>query len=182
MSLGEAYEEVCRLLPRVPRAPEQPFPGGASDEELADLARRLDLELPIELADWLRVCKGEQIGPGGVFGARPDDEDGDIVAQLSRYPRWRVNGWLPIAGDGCGNCYVLLTSDMLAGFVGFVDVQSDPDFLDCVVASDLWRFLAFLFTRELGESRWPHDPDEVLAKDPELARATAELLPWNGDD
>lgn len=182
MRLGEAYEEVCRLLPRVPRAPERPFPGGASDQELADLERRLNVALPEDLAHWLRMCRGEPIGPGGVFGACPDDEADDIVARLAPYPRWRANGWLPVAGDGCGNCYVLLTSDVLAGFVGFVDVMADPDFLDCVVASDLWRFLAFLFTRELGESGWPHDPVEVLAKDPGLARATAELLPWNGDN
>jgi hypothetical protein len=87
----------------------------------------------------------------------------------------------PVAGDGLGNCHVLLTCDLLTGFVGFVDVKSDPDFLHCFVAPDLWRFLAFPFTRELGESGWPDDPVEVLAKEPGLARATAEPLPRNGD-
>lgn len=41
-----ARRDVLRLLPGVQRAPDQSFPGGASDEELADLQRRLGGPLP----------------------------------------------------------------------------------------------------------------------------------------
>ena len=181
MRTGDLYEQVSSLLHRVPRAPEQPFPGGASEAELADLARRLDIALPDDLATWLRVCKGEAIGPGGVFGARPDRESDDIAAVLALHPRWRTKGWLPVAGDGCGNYYVLFTTHPLAGFVGFIDTIADPDHLDYLVASNLWQFLLFLFERELGEPGWPFDARAVLAKDPGLAQAPAELVPWSSD-
>jgi cell wall assembly regulator SMI1 len=175
----DLYGQVCALLPQVPRAPEQPYPGGASEAELTDLARRLGTALPDDLAAWLRVCKGEAIGPGGVLGARPDHEAADMAARLALYPQWRSKGWLPVAGDGSGNCYVLLTTDPLAGFVAFVDTMADPDRLDHVVATNLWQFLLFLFKRELGGSGWPFDPQAVLAEDPDLARAPTGLLPWS---
>jgi hypothetical protein len=47
-----------------------------------------------------------------------------------------ANGWLAMAGEGCGNHYVLLTTEPPAGFVGAV---ADPDHLDYLVASNLWR-------------------------------------------
>jgi hypothetical protein len=38
------------------------------------------------------------------------------------FPGWVEQDWLPVAGDGCGNCYVL-TAD---GIVGFIDTMKDP--------------------------------------------------------
>jgi hypothetical protein len=61
-----AGQDVLRLLPRVQRAPEQPYPGGADDQELADVERRLGTPLPAVPIDWLRVCKSEAICAGGV--------------------------------------------------------------------------------------------------------------------
>ncbi|MBF9134962.1 SMI1/KNR4 family protein [Plantactinospora sp. S1510] len=180
MPAGDLSERVTRLLHQVPRAPEQPYPGGATDHELNDLTLRLGIPLPGELAAWLRLCKGEAIGPGGVFGARPDRETADIAAHLAWHPQWRARNWLPVAGDGCGNYYLLTTTGQLAGFVAFVDMTADPDRLEHVVASNLWQFLFFLFTRELGEPGWPFDPHSVLAEDPQIAGAPPELLPWTG--
>jgi hypothetical protein len=179
MHAGDLNQQVLWLLSRVPRAPEQPFPGGASKADLLDLTRRLGTALPNDLASWLRVCKGEAIGPGGVFGARPDRESVDVAATFALHPTWRAKGWLPVAGDGCGNCYVLLTTDPLTDFVGFIDTMADPDRIDYVVASNLWHFLFFLFRSELGEQSWPFDAHEVLAKDPGIAKAPATLLPWH---
>jgi cell wall assembly regulator SMI1 len=141
----DARRDVLRLLPETRRAPDQPYPGGADDQELADLERRLGVPLPEVLADWLRVCKGEAIGPGGVFGSRKDH---DIAAYLALFPRWRGLGWLPIAGDGCGNYYVLLTKGQLAGQVAFVDTISDPDNIDFIVGESLWTFLRSFLIRE----------------------------------
>ncbi len=93
------------------------------------------------------------------------------------YPHWRSNGWLPVAGDGSGNYYVLTTAP-LAGFVAFVDTADDPTRLDYLAATTLWQFLLFLFQRELGQPGWPFDPRTVLAEDPDLVQAPTELLPW----
>jgi cell wall assembly regulator SMI1 len=125
------------------------------------------------------VCKGEAIGPGGVFGARPDREFLDIAACLGLHPHWRFRNWLPVAGDGCGNYYVLVVTGSLAGFVGFIETIADDDAIDFVVASSLWQFLFFLFARELGEQGWPFEARSVLAEDPDVGRAPAELLAWN---
>jgi cell wall assembly regulator SMI1 len=174
----DLHEQVSGLLPQLPRAPEQPSPGGASEAELADLARRTQTSLPDDLTAWLQVCKGEAVGPGGVFGTRPDEDHLDIAAHLALHPQWRSNGWLPVAGDGSGNCYVLLTTDPLAGFVAFVDTADDPTRLAYLVATNLWQFLLFLFKYELGQSGWPFNPQAVLAEDPNLAQAPTDLLPW----
>ncbi|MEV4134206.1 SMI1/KNR4 family protein [Dactylosporangium sp. NPDC049742] len=143
----EARQDVLRLLAGVQRAPEQPFPGGADEQELADLERRLGGPLPAVLVDWLRVCKGEAICAGGVYGARPDRASLDIAERLALYPRWREFGWLPVAGDGCGNVYVLLTRGELAGQVAFVDTMADADGIEAVEADSLWTFLRSLLIR-----------------------------------
>jgi hypothetical protein len=75
--------------------------------ELVAGAARLGHPLPAALAAWLSVCNGAAIGPGGVFGQRPDERFLDIVSVRERHPGWRRQGWIPVAGDGCGNYYVL---------------------------------------------------------------------------
>ncbi|MDT5028557.1 MAG: hypothetical protein QOE61_4983 [Micromonosporaceae bacterium] len=171
-------DEVVRLMLEATRPPEEPYPGGATDDELRDLERRTGRPLPEPLLDWLRACKGEAIGPGGIYGARPDEPDHDIAHVLSMFPRWRDTGWIPVAGDGCGDYYILVTSGSLAGHVAFVD-QADMTSIDYLVAGDLWRFLRFLLQRDAGDRRWPFDQQMVLAADPALASAPSALLPWN---
>jgi hypothetical protein len=134
--------------------------------------------IPADVTTWLRICRGEAIGPGGVFGARPDLPAFDIERRLSDRPDWTGRGWLPIAGDGCGNVYVLIEHGHLAGMVGFVDTISDPDSIGYLAASDLWHFLRFLFAYDLGERGWPFQPRFVLAADPRIADAPVRLLPW----
>ncbi|MEH1166791.1 SMI1/KNR4 family protein [Micromonospora sp. CPCC 205539] len=143
----DARGDVQRLLLEVERAPEQPMPGGASDHELADLERRLGMPLPTVLAQWLRLCKGEAICAGGVFGARDGHDHLDIAAHRALHPRWRELGWLPVAGDGCGNYYVLISSGELAGKVAFVDTISDPNRVETVAGDNLWTFLRSLLLR-----------------------------------
>ena len=84
------------------------------------------------------------IGPGGVFGQRPDTPDVDMVRRRNLFPGWAELGWLPVAGDGCGNYYVLVED----GTVGFVDTMKDPDRLDRQVASDLLSFMIELLAHD----------------------------------
>ncbi|SFF89419.1 SMI1 / KNR4 family (SUKH-1) [Actinoplanes philippinensis] len=137
-----------RLLSRVQRPPERPFPGGADDQEIADLERRLGVPLPDSLVDWLRSCKGEAICAGGVLGARPDDESLDMATCLAMFPTWRDSGWLPVAGDGCGNYFVLVTSGELAGQVGFIDTIADPGSIESMEGRSLWVFLRRLLSQD----------------------------------
>jgi hypothetical protein len=134
-----ARGRIVELVRGAVRAPEDADVNGASSQELEGLERRLGRPLPGQLADWLRICRGAAIGPGGFFGNRPDRPSLDIPAYLGLFPEWADKRWLPVAGDGCGNYYVLLPS----GQVGFVDTISDsgavqsnphPDLYSCVEA------------------------------------------------
>jgi hypothetical protein len=46
-----------------------------------DLQARLGCSLPAVLRIWLSVCRGARIGPGGVFGPRPDDLGIDVASR-----------------------------------------------------------------------------------------------------
>jgi len=74
-----------------------------------------------------------------------------MAAQREFYPRWVELGWLPVAGDGCGNYYVLRDD----GAVGFVDTMKDPDQIDRQVAGDLLMFMTGLLAsdQESGSTR-----------------------------
>lgn len=104
------------------RAPEDEPPRGARPEELDDLQARLGCGLPAVLRVWPPVCRGARIGPGGVFGLRPGDPGIDVASRRAPYPEWAQLGWLPVAGDGCGNYYVLRED----GTVGFAGTMQDP--------------------------------------------------------
>ncbi|MGZ4428829.1 MAG: SMI1/KNR4 family protein [Nocardioidaceae bacterium] len=119
-------ERIVQLVHGAVRDPDEPGVLGAGDEDLEDLEVRLGHRLPPPLRQWLRICRGATIGPGGFFGNRPDKPSLDIPFYLSLFPEWKANRWLPIAGDGCGNYFVLLDS----GQVGFVDTMSDPDAIE----------------------------------------------------
>jgi hypothetical protein len=79
------------------RAPEDEPPRGAQPQELDDLQARLGCSLPAVLRIWLPVCRGARLGPGGVFGPRPDDHGMDVASR-----RGPVSGmgaaWLAACG------------------------------------------------------------------------------------
>jgi cell wall assembly regulator SMI1 len=178
MDFKSTRHEVARLVRAATREPGTSFPGGADDVEIADLQREVGLKLPPELVEWLRMCKGDVIGPGYLYGVRYSGRVTDIASVLERFPRWRERGWLPVAGDGSGDYYVLIARGDLIGYVAFVD-QSDLEILDYVVASNLWAFVRFLLTASAGDRRWPFDRDYVLGLDPGMADVPTGLQPWS---
>ncbi|SIM87955.1 hypothetical protein [Micromonospora cremea] len=101
-----------------------------------------------------------------------------MAFRAATYAGWLQLGWLPVAGDGFGNSYVLLIRGPLAGCVAFVEAIADPDEIAYVAASNLWTFLRFLFEKELGAKGWPFGSKVVLAADPDLAQIPGDLLPW----
>jgi cell wall assembly regulator SMI1 len=176
------YAAVLELLTRVPRPPEAPPPAGATEEQLDALDSALGYPTPDAVRGWLRACNGIIAGPGGLYGTQTALDFLDIESVLARYPQWQSAGWLPVAGDGTGNQYVVDTRREHLGTdaVFFVDVSADPDRLGYVVASGLRRFLLFLLEKEVGERRWPFDSGYTLDQDPDLAEVTPpELLPWH---
>ena len=67
------------------------------------------------------------------------------------FPEWAEQGWLPVAGDGCGNYYVLTADDT----VGFIDTMKDPGQIDRQAAGDLLSFMTGLLAgdQDIGRTR-----------------------------
>jgi hypothetical protein len=94
---------------------------------------------------------------------------------------WLDMAWIPIAGDGAGDYYMVgsAKSRQPEDLVFFVDVHEDPDAPTYLVGSDIWHFLVGPFSDELEERWWPFDRDRMLAFDPSLVSfAEAAPLPW----
>lgn len=149
VAADEALEVLRRLVAGAVRAPDDEPPRGAEPAELVDLEARLGCGIPPVLRAWLSICRGARIGPGGVFGARPDDPSMDMAWMRDLYPQWAGSDLLPVAGDGCGNYYILAAD----GTVGFMDTMADPDRIDRRVANDLLSFMTSLLASEQDPGR-----------------------------
>ncbi len=99
-----ALEVLRGLVAGAIRAPEEEAPRGAGPAEIDSLQVRLGCDILPTLRAWPSVCRGAGIGPGSVFGQRPDRPYPDMPRRRDSFPEWAEQGWLPVAGDGCGNC------------------------------------------------------------------------------
>ncbi len=133
-------EAIRHLVHTVPRAPEDAIPQGCTPEDLAGLEARTGLAIPPEMRDWLQYTNGPCIGPGGLFGIRPNRRSMDIEHYLGLFPAWAERRWLPVAGDGCGNYFVLECDVAQSRRVLFVDTHEDPQQGEAA-ADNLWAFL-----------------------------------------
>jgi hypothetical protein len=171
-------EQVRHLASRVPSPPNEPLPKGVSDDVISAFELRIGLAVPASLRELLQFVNGPCIGPRGLLGIATLRSSLDIEDVLQRYPHWRENCWIPVAGDGCGNYYVLNANESNAP-VYLVDTALDADHLAYAVGSSLWRFLWFLLNRELGSKGWPFSKDYVLSHDPEIAKCAFAPAPWD---
>lgn len=174
---------ICKLssvLANVPQPPGESLPSGASDAELNSFSDRTGIVLPNEFRQWLKFTNGACVGPGGLFGIRTALPFLDIETYFGMYPSWREKKWLPIAGDGCGNYYVIATqSEYGVGYpVLFIETFASSDLPAYIVASDLEHFLHFLFEKEIGNRTWPFDERTVTKKDPAILNFANVSLPW----
>ncbi|RYG57892.1 SMI1/KNR4 family protein [bacterium] len=180
--MQDLQQSVIGLLPLLPSAPGDRLPAGASPQQIAEFQQRVGVILPESLTEWLSVCNGPMVGPGGIFGVRPDLPFLDIENRWASLPAWCHRRHIPVASDGCGSNYLLgLASVDGLHPVFFLDhedegVTEEPSF---VVASNLWHFLRFLLSKELGEKGWPFNEEMVLGADPQLAKLEAWHLPWH---
>ncbi len=102
----------------------------------------------------------------------------DSLRILADYPQWREERWIPVAGDGCGNYYLLVPEPGRSCSVCFIDTISSPSELAYLAASDLWHFLTFLLQAEPEATGWPFNEEFVCGADPEIVACNAAVLPW----
>lgn len=173
-------DAMQELLAQVPKNPDEPLPGVLRDEELDGFARRTGITPPPDLRAWLKICNGPCVGPGGLFGIRNETRHLNIESILDVFPFWKSVKWIPIAGDGCGNYYVLPTQGEFGqGFpVLFIDTHETCESPAFIAASDLGHFLVFLLEKELGKGSWPFSERAVTAKDPAILGFSNAPLPW----
>jgi cell wall assembly regulator SMI1 len=171
---------IRELLNKVPKPPEDLLPQGVSDEDCDDFEKRTGITLPHDMRDWLKMANGPCVGPGGLFGIRPLRKHLDIESLLSLFPLWKTRKWIPIAGDGCGNYYVIPTQyDYGNGYpILFVEASSCADFPSYIVSSDVGHFLVFLLEKELGKQGWPFNERFVTELDPRIVHFKGVELPW----
>ena len=167
------------LLDRVPRAPGDSIPPGISMEVLDDFAARNALEIAPDLARWLSITNGPCVGPGGFFGVKTSHDFLDIEGIYQSYPQWLHKKWIPVAGDGCGNYYVILPCRGRWPVV-FIDTSRDPLVVEYVVASKMLIFVKAILEKELGTKGWPFEQRTVKQVDPELSLFSGALpMPWD---
>ena len=176
----DELEEVCELLKSVPNKPGQELPGGIGRSAIQDFAKRSGFEVPEVLFEWLGRCNGPLVGPGGLFGLGTSKKFLDMEHLLSLFPSWRRQNWIPVAGDGNGNYYVL-TRARGRWPVVFIETSTDSDVAAFVVASDLPKFLKALLSKEGGKNvGWPFKKSVVLANDPDISYFGEDFpLPWD---
>lgn len=175
-----AITDLINLARRAPSPPGQELTG-ASEMEIQSLENEIGRTLSPGFRQWLSVVNGAMLGPGGIFGIRNSRDVLSITEYLDLFPEWKSAGWIPIAGDGLGNYWVVVPQGPDGGpdWVAFVDVHEDPATVDRYFASSVPRFIEFLLKSELGETRWPADREYDLEQDPPLSAAPAEKGPWS---
>lgn len=177
-------EQISELLYQVPRPPEDSIPSGVTDEEIAQFEERTGIVVPAVLRSWLSVTNGPCVGPGGFYGIHPLRSHLDIEEYLTRYPNWNKRQWIPVAGDGCGNHYIMPTQNEFGlGYpVLFIDVGRAVDSPSYVVASDLEHFIVGILRKEIGSTGWPFSRDNTLTFDPQLSEYHGVPFPWEETD
>ena len=177
-------EQISELLDQVPKPPEDSIPTGVTDEEIAQFEERTGLAVPAVFRSWLRFTNGPCVGPGGFYGILPLRSHLDIEEYLARFPNWKKRRWIPVAGDGCGNHYIMPTQNEFGlGYpVLFIDVAKSADFPSYIVASDLEHFIVGILRNEIGSIGWPFDRNKTLAFDPHLLDYLQLHFPWEETD
>lgn len=179
-----------------------PLSTGVTTEVLNDFEFRFGVPIPDQLAEWLLFTNGSQIADFSrmVGIGKKENDIWDVESYYNVCPILRDNGWIPVADDGCGNLYLILTQTISgpSNPVAFLDHEKGYD-LDFVVASELWYFWEGLLNRELfiaemtatwsredfreqefPEYWWPHDKEKVLEFDPDIEKVPLNK-PWDGD-
>ncbi|MEX2172311.1 MAG: SMI1/KNR4 family protein [Pirellulales bacterium] len=179
--MDQMTSEVIELLHQSRLPPGDTIPEGVSEDDIIGFEKRTGLKVPPRLRSWLRTSNGPCAGAGGVYGIHPKRHDLDIEYTLGLRPVWIELGWIPIAGDGCGNEYCVVTRNEFGDgepviFIETLEGENTPTY---VVASETWHFLRFYFKADLGLTEWPFDKNEVVNSDPNIAKFNSATLPWD---
>ncbi len=178
-AMNEGIAHIMSMIRRLPYPPGEDIPPGATETEIEALEKDLGFTVPAALKEWLSVCDGPCVGAGGIMGINPRRRMQNIRYILGLHPEWKRKCWIPVAGDGCGNDYVILCSHRVTPQpVVFVDNAINQNAPAYVVASNFWRFLVFYLEQDEGKREWPFKREYVIKKDPDILAHRELVLPW----
>lgn len=172
--------DIETLLRELALPPGKRLPSGADESVIREMEISFGRKVPDELRALLTISNGPCVGAGGIFGFATADQHLDIKFYWSIFPAWRERGWIPVAGDGCGNYYVLVTGREFGAIrpVIFVEASVDADSGAYIAASGLRSFCKFYLKAGTGEKRWPYGDEYVIEHDPDVLRREEIALPW----
>ncbi len=173
------YSEVIKELQML-NEPGSLLPQGVSEDKVRSFEAQINTRLPLVLRDWLMLTNAPGVGGQYLMGidAKPIQ---DMMRLLNLYPKWLEAGWLPVAGDGLGNFYVVTTKqDFGSGEpVIFLDHEFDTAQPDYIVASAFDIFVKQFVHKELVRNRWPFDKSLTLSIDPGIMAFKSISMPWD---
>lgn len=174
------WQDIKSLLHEVELPRGKRLPVGIDENVSHDMEVSFGRKLPDELHTLLRISNGPCVGAGGLFGFATADQHLDIKFYWSVFPSWRDRGWIPVAGDGCGNYYVLVAGQDFGVMepVIFVEASADADSGTYIAASGLQLFCKFYLEADRGEKRWPYSKEYVIETDPKILMRQRIALPW----
>ncbi|HLO99918.1 MAG TPA: SMI1/KNR4 family protein [Fimbriimonas sp.] len=157
----------------------------ATPPDAEAVAKRLRYEQELgfpfspQLALWIDRFGADMLGPGGLSEVDESNDPQGLLVRTTAHPEWVEMGWVPVAGDWCGNYYVVDTK-LPSEPVYFIDSYEDVGVPAYVAASNFRLFVDLFSKHDRGELpfHWPFAKTDTLTLDPELELISAPM-PWD---
>lgn len=174
-----SFVSLFALVQTIRDRARRPRLAGVTAEELRGSEIILGFKLPEQLRKWFLLCDGGFLSPPhNLVGLLGNNEVLSVVSMLR-------DGWpkdkLPVATDGSGSYYCLLTKYRDRRLMPVASVSDlDEEGIEFVVASSLESFLPmFIHSVIKKDSQWPNKTMKwYLERDPDLQRIDDLPLPW----
>ena len=200
VSIGSQFARAIQLLRSLVASQSLQIEPPFSQDFIDAVCSEFNLTLPLSIVEWLTYCNGMDMAFGYLNGI----DEVTNFCNREHISHWKERGWIPIAGDGCGNYYLVVkyeTQDESLYPVVFVDHEDSAigengenqlcNRISYIVASDLPHFLEVVLLYqehhiqyqnkdddEYPDFWWPFDKERMLQFDPNIDKIEI-IKPWD---
>lgn len=172
------YAEAFQMLASLPR----PVPeiNGLPREQVEAYSQQIGISFPGELVDWLCLVNGVYVDAQALIGIGAF-KGWSMEDFYTSHPRWLEKKYIPVALDGSGDYFVIVTNQEYGpgSPVVFMD-QADLEKPAYIVASSFEIFVREFIRKEKMGGAWPFNPEAVSRIDPKVFDFKNIALPWEG--